>query len=75
MLLNFYDVYCEPRDMSRDEVVQVLLDFYDGLNDILVPCGFAPIYECHPFDCLLLYCANSYDPLETLHYIYTGNPD
>ena len=75
MLLNFYDVYCDPRDMSRDEVVQVLLDFYDGLNAILVPCGFAPIYECHPFDCLLLYCANSYDPLETLHYIYTGNPD
>ena len=41
----------------------------DTFWDTLINCGFAQIYVYHPFDCLLLYCANSDDPIVTLHSV------
>ena len=45
----------------------------DELNNTLISCGFAQLYVRHPFDCLLLYCANSYDPILTLHLLNERN--
>ena len=67
MLLKFYNFYYEVVDTDPYAIGDNLMDFYDELNDVLVNCGFAPIYERHPFDCLLLYCANSEDPIDMLH--------
>ena len=69
MLFNLYDFYNGTENSDEDTTRKNLLDFYDEVNDNLYKCGFAPIYEQHPFDCLLLYCANSYDPILTLQYI------
>ena len=45
------------------------MDYYSELNSVLFSCGFAQIYVRHPFDCLLLYCANSFDPIDTLYCV------
>lgn len=82
MLLKFCNYYraAEAEDRRRSyepdkyEVNNRLMDFYDELNGTLISCGFAQLYVCHPFDCLLLYCANSYDPILTLHLLNERNP-
>ncbi|MBR4346236.1 MAG: hypothetical protein IKP75_04800 [Oscillospiraceae bacterium] len=81
MLLKFYNYYhaAEVEDRARGyepdnrEINNRLLDFYDELNSTLISCGFAQLYVLHPFDCLLLYCANSYDPIQTLHALNERN--
>ena len=82
MLLKFCNYYraAEAEDRKRGyepdkyEVNDRLMDFYDELNNTLISCGFAQLYVRHPFDCLLLYCANSYDPILTLHLLNERNP-
>lgn len=69
MLLKFHNFYYEAQNADNNLIKQNLLDFCDELNVTLSSCGFSPIYILHPFDCLLLYCANSYDPIVTLHSI------
>ena len=73
MLLRLYLFYHSSPNTDRDTIAQNLLDFYEELNATLISCGFAQIYVCHPFDCLLLYCANSYDPILTMHLINERN--
>ena len=81
MLLKFCNYYraAEAEDRKRSyepdkyEVNNRLMDFYDELNNTLISCGFAQLYVRHPFDCLLLYCANSYDPILTLHLLNERN--
>ena len=73
MLLRFYNFYNEALNTDINTVANNLLDFYEGLNSTLIACGFAQIYVCHPFDCLLLYCANSYDPIQTMHLVNERN--
>ena len=73
MLLRFYNFYNEAVNTDVNTVANNLLDFYEGLNSTLISCGFAQIYVCHPFDCLLLYCANSYDPIQTMHLVNERN--
>ncbi len=81
MLLKFCNYYrdAEADDRKRGyepdkyEVNNRLMDFYDELNNTLISCGFAQLYVRHPFDCLLLYCANSYDPILTLHLLNERN--
>lgn len=63
MLLKFYNFYYYAENTDENTTIQNLLDFYDELNKELIQCGFAQFYEMHPFDCLLLYCANLYDPI------------
>ena len=69
MLLKLYNFYEKADNDDDDAVYNNLQDFRYALNNVLYDCGFALIYERHPFDCLLLYCANSYDPIGTLHYV------
>ena len=81
MLLKFCNYYraAEADDRKRGhepdkyEVNNRLMDFYDELNNTLISCGFAQLYVRHPFDCLLLYCANAYDPILTLHLLNERN--
>ena len=82
MLLKFCNYYRDAETEDRKhghepdkyEVNDRLMDFYDELNGTLISCGFAQLYVRHPFDCLLLYCANSYDPILTLHLLNERNP-
>ena len=69
MLLKFYNFYYEAENTDPNTIGGNLMDFYDELNGVLISCGFAQLYVRHPFDCLLLYCANSYDPIDTLYCV------
>lgn len=69
MLLRFYNFYNDADNEDRDAVARNLMDFYDELNALLLSCGFAQLYVRHPFDCLLLWCANSYEPIVTLYSV------
>ena len=67
MLCRFYRFYSEANNIDELTINGNLLDFYDELNNLLIQCGFARLYVRHPFDCLLLYCANSDDPIVTMN--------
>ena len=69
ILLRLFTFYYDAENTDENIIAQNLMDFYDELNLVLSGCGFARIYPAHPFDCLILYCANSYDPVLTLSYI------
>ena len=69
MLLRFYNFYHDADNSDRNAICENLMDFKDELNGTLNACGFAQIYMLHPFDCLLMYCANSEDPIPTLYSI------
>lgn len=73
MLLRFYNYYHAAGQMLGElphkQANEILLDFYDELDSMLLSCGFAQLYILHPFDCMLLYCANTDDPLLTLHSV------
>lgn len=69
MLLKFYNFYYEAENTDPNTIGGNLMDFYEELNGVLISCGFAQLYVRHPFDCLLLYCANSYDPIDTLYCV------
>lgn len=69
MLLRFYNFYSQAINDNKNVIAQNLLDFYDELNNTLNSCGFAQLYMRHPFDCLLMYCANSSDPIDALYCV------
>lgn len=51
----------DPEDIEAD-----LDDFYYETSKLLAKCGFVQMYARNPFDWLMLYCAKSTDPLDTL---------
>lgn len=67
MLFRFYRFYNEANNNDELTINDNLLDFYAELNNLLIQCGFARLYVRHPFDCLLLYCANSDDPIVAMN--------
>ena len=67
MLFRFYRFYSEANNIDELTINGNLLDFYDELNNRLIQCGFARLYVRHPFDCLLLYCANSDNPIVAMN--------
>ena len=69
MLLRFYNFYNAADNCDPNTIGGNLLDFCEELNSTLISCGFAQVYVRHPFDCLLLYCANSYEPIDTLYCV------
>lgn len=69
MLLKFYNFYYYADNFDPKTICGNLMDFYEELNKALISCGFAQLYVRHPFDCLLLYCANSYDPIDTMYCV------
>lgn len=68
-LLKLYNFYHDADNCDPDTICGNLLDFCEELNAALISCGFAQLYVRHPFDCLLLYCANSYDPIDALYCV------
>lgn len=77
ILFKFYNFYLEAQNTDDNTIAENLMDFYDEVDKTLLECGFAQLYPRHPFDALILYCANSYDPILTLQYLneYGRNPD
>ena len=74
MLLKLYNFYTAAGQTDdRNEIAKNLMDFHDEVNNALISCGFAQIYLRHPFDCLLMYCANSSDPILTMHLLNERN--
>ena len=73
MLLRFYNFYSAAENVDTESIRSNLMDFYEELNNTLISCGFSQIYVRHPFDCLLLYCANSYDPILSMHILNERN--
>lgn len=74
MLLKLYNFYTAAGQTDdRNEIAKNLMDFHDEVNNALISCGFAQIYLRHPFDCLLMYCANSNDPILTMHLLNERN--
>ncbi len=69
ILLKFYNFYCEADNCDKYTIGGNLMDFHEETDSVLTSCGFARLYVRHPFDCLILYCANSYDPIDTLYCI------
>lgn len=73
MLLRFYNFYSEAENTDSYAADNNLMDFYEELNETLNSCGFAQITLRHTFDCLLFYCANSLDPILTMHFLNERN--
>ena len=73
MLLHFYNFYSEAVNKNDKDVEANLSDFYFELNEQLDLCGFAPVYLGHPFDYILLGCANTLEPIVTLYDVNERN--
>ena len=73
MLLHFSNFYSEASNMDAEEIESNFLDFYEELDEQLELCGFSPIYLGHPFDYILLSCANTLDPIVTFYEINDRN--
>lgn len=73
MLLKFYNFYSEAQNTDPNIIGGNLMDLQEEIDLALDGCGFAPIYIKDPFDCLLFYCANSYDPILTMHLLNERN--
>ena len=70
MLLKFNSFYSAADEAgAQDNILENLLDFKEELNITLDACGFSYVYMRHPFDCLLMYCANSPNPINMLHSV------
>ena len=70
MLLKFNSFYSLADEAgAQDNILGNLLDFKEELNITLDACGFSYVYMRHPFDCLLMYCANSPNPIGMLHSV------
>jgi hypothetical protein len=69
LLLHFYNFYIKAENTDPKTIGRNLMDFYDEADELLEACGFARLYMRHPFDCLLLYCANSFDPVLTMRLL------
>ena len=62
-LFTYYPFDSEE-GLSEQNIRDRLYDFYDETNLELAECGFAQLYMRHPFDWLIIFCANSPDPIE-----------
>lgn len=69
MLLKLHNFYNDDANSDEETTKENLNDFIDVLNNTLTDCGFSQIYLRHPFDCLLLYCANSDSPIDAVYRI------
>lgn len=74
IILSFYDYYRGFYDrktnwkleaLTEKEAQTMLGELADILDDRLVDCGFAPLYEKNLFDMMIIFCAKSPCPLDT----------
>jgi hypothetical protein len=54
----------EGREIEKIE--EDLEDFYYEASKLLAKCGFEQMYVRNPFDWLILYCAKSSNPMDSL---------
>lgn len=77
ILMKFYNFYRSLQrnniqksnrsfSMPEDKINENLYDFLDELNRELAECGFVQIYCRNPYDWIILFCANSPNPLYCL---------
>jgi hypothetical protein len=72
ILMKFYNFYRDYQlstkklDMDEDDINANLYDFFDGTNEELARCGFVQMYLRNPFDWIILFCANSPNPIDYL---------
>ncbi|MCQ2457101.1 MAG: hypothetical protein MJ142_00025 [Clostridia bacterium] len=59
--LNFF-IYSQDQELSARERYSA---FIESTNRILTECGMSPIYVVNPYECFLLTCMLSEDPLGT----------
>lgn len=65
IILKLFDFYpADGREYTDEQSIRDdLYDFYDEVNETLALCGFSQLYMRHPFDWLMIFCANSPDPI------------
>ena len=72
ILMKFYNFYRDYQlstkklEMDEDDINANLYDFFDGTNEELARCGFVQMYLRNPFDWIILFCANSSNPIDYL---------
>lgn len=69
MLLNLHNFFKDDVNTDEKTTKENLRDFLEGLNNLLTVCGFSQVYLRHPFDFLLLNCANSDCPTDAFYRI------
>lgn len=62
MLCFYVDAHQKAGDRSR---LQIYRSFLERTNRILQSCGMGPLYTANPFECFLLMCQLSDDPMGT----------
>lgn len=70
IISKLYDFYIDRKEMEKSNEQKIrddLLDFYDEINLTLSKCGFVQLYERHPFDWLILFCATHPYPIEAFY--------
>lgn len=70
IIMLLYDSFAEiPATEDPDVIDARMHDFFDETNAELAQCGFAQLYPRHPFDWLIMFCANSSNPMESFRQI------
>ena len=70
IIMLLYDSFGDiPATEDPDEIDSRMHDFFEETNAELAQCGFAQLYPRHPFDWLIMFCANSSDPMESFRLI------
>jgi hypothetical protein len=69
IIMEFYNYYrlkeMNPVDGDKENLMIMgdLKEFYDEVNGSMAECGFIQLYLRHPFDSLILLCANTANPI------------
>lgn len=72
ILMKFYNFYrgyqitTKSLSIEEDDISRYLDDFYEETNTELAQCGFVQMYLRNPFDWIILFCANSPNPIDYL---------
>ncbi len=69
--LNFFNVSQEDFDSSRKRYAS----FIDSSNRLLRSCGMGPVYVVNPYECFLLMCMLTEDPLGTFADVWERSYD
>ena len=70
IILILYDFYIDKKEMlepDEQEIIADWRDFHAVVDSALINCGFSPLYERHPFDWLILFCAKHPYPIEAFY--------
>lgn len=54
ILLKFYSFFMH---VGKDNAKEDIGEFYDETNDMLIECGYSPLYCKNPYDWIFMYCA------------------